>query len=199
MDWLAVARRPRCVPVVQPTTRSAVLSGAVEQGACQCARCGCLDAAGLTTCPRRLSLGRFVLAPLRESSSLVRHPIRGCARVRVAALNAPPLYPLRSCGASAAVARLSCGACSAIGRSGVQGGEDFKHLSGRDGARTRGASPWAYSHLHIGGPSIYPAWGLRPEYLPSSASCSGVRGGAAFVPRSIALSRVGSVCMRIIL
>jgi hypothetical protein len=54
----------------------------------------------------------------------------------------------------------------------------------------------AYSRLHIGGPSIYPAWRLRPEYLPSSASCSGVRGGAAF-SRRIALSRMGSMHTRI--
>ena len=76
------------------------------------------------------------------------------------------------------------------------GWKRFLHVSGRDGARTRGASPWAFSHLHIGGPNIYPAWRLRPEYLPSSASCSGVRGGAAF-SRRIALSRMGSVCTRI--
>ena len=82
------------------------MSGAVEQGACCSARCGCLGAVGLTACPRRLSLGRFVLAPLRVCSSRGQHPIRGCARGRAAALDALPPYTLRSCGASAAAARL---------------------------------------------------------------------------------------------
>ena len=143
------------------------VSGAVEQGACCSARCGCLDAAGLSTCPRRLFLGRFVLAPLRESPSLFRHPIRGYARVREAALNAPPLHSLRSCGASAAAVRLVVRRVSAIARPGAPGRTDCKHLSERLGVCTQGAFPWAYSHLHIGvriftqlggcDPNIYPA------------------------------------------
>jgi len=88
--------------------------------------------------------------------------------------------------------------CGANARPGAPGRIDCRIFPSASGftpkALSLGIQPLAHR-----GPNVYPAWRLRPEYLPSSASCSGVRGGAAFVPRSIALSRVGSVYMRIIL
>jgi hypothetical protein len=133
----------------------------------RCARCDDLGAAGLTACPRRLSLGRFVLAPLRESSLLVRHPIQGYARVREAALNAPPLCPLRTCGASAAVARLSCDACSAIARPGVQDGIDVGIFPSASGFAPKAPFPGrkatctsgfrVFTQLSGCDPDIYPA------------------------------------------
>ena len=122
--------------------------------------------------------------------------IRACTRggaERAAALSAKIVRRFRGRGTS--VVRRLKRPCTSLS----VGWKRFQHLSRRDGARTRGVSSWAYSHLHIGGPSIYPAWMLRPGCLPSSASCSGVRGGAAFSPRRIALSRMGFSPRRIAL
>ena len=83
-----------------------------------------------------------------------QNPIRGCARGRAATQDAPLPYALKPCGASAAVARLSYGAYSAIARPVVQGGSDFS-ISGRTATCTSGVR--VFTQLGGCDPNIYPA------------------------------------------
>ena len=136
----------------------------------RCARCGCLGAVGLTACPRRLSLGRFVLAPLRVCSSRGQHPIRGCARGRAAALDALPPYTLRSCDAcrchkespSLGCAVLICleslkdDMCSANARPGAPGRIDCRIFPGASGFTPKAPYPGHTATCASGS-----------EYLPS--------------------------------